>query len=161
MQRSVAIATDPSQPEAERLKHLKLVFFAPGNDPKPWLTGFHADVRAAEIIARDATPQGEYWAAGTAPLLDMQGADDPYRPPSSSGELVKEFGSAARLGSGDPTFRPRPHRGTTARGSRRHPQIRQDPAESATPVISVTDDFDAPTALHVLNSPLAARRHLN
>ena len=79
VQRSVAIATDPSQPEAERLKHLKLVFFAPGNDPKPWLTGFHADVRAAEIVARDATPQGEYWAAGTAPMLDIQGADDPAR----------------------------------------------------------------------------------
>ena len=92
VQRSVAIATDPSQPEAERLKHLKLVFFAPGNDPKPWLTGFHADVRAAEIVARDATPQQEYWAAGTAPLLDIQGANDPYRPPSSSDELVKEFG---------------------------------------------------------------------
>jgi len=92
VQRSVAIATDPSQPEAERLKHLKLVFFAPGNDPKPWLTGFHADVRAAEIVARDATPQNEYWSAGTAPLLDIQGADDPYRPRSSADELVKEFG---------------------------------------------------------------------
>jgi pimeloyl-ACP methyl ester carboxylesterase len=92
VQRSVAIATDPSQPEAERLKHLKLVFFAPGNDPTPWLTGFHADVRAAEIVARDATPQQEYWAAGTAPILDIQGADDPYRPRSSADELVKEFG---------------------------------------------------------------------
>jgi len=93
VQRSVAIATDPSQPEAERLKNLKLVFFAPGNDPTPWLTGFHANVRAAEIVARDATPQREYWAAGTAPILDLQGADDPYRPRSSAGELVKEFGA--------------------------------------------------------------------
>jgi pimeloyl-ACP methyl ester carboxylesterase len=93
VQRSVAIATDPSQPEAERLKHLKLVFFAPGNDPKLWLTGFHANVRAAEIVARDATPQKEYWAAGTAPILDIQGSNDPYRPPSSANELVKEFGA--------------------------------------------------------------------
>jgi pimeloyl-ACP methyl ester carboxylesterase len=93
VQRSVAIATDPSQPEAERLKHLKLVFFAPGNDPTPWLTGFHANVRAAEIVARDATPQQEYWSAGTAPILDIQGADDPYRPRSSADELVKEFGA--------------------------------------------------------------------
>jgi len=94
VQKSVAIATDPTQPEAERLKHLKLVFFASGNDPKIWLTGFHANVRAAEIIARDATPQREYWAAGTAPILDIQGANDPYRPPSSSNELVQEFGAA-------------------------------------------------------------------
>jgi len=93
VQKSVAIATDPTQPEAERLKHLKLVFFAAGNDARPWLAGFHANVRAAEVIARDATPQREYWAAGTAPILDIQGASDPYRPRSSSDELVQEFGA--------------------------------------------------------------------
>ena len=92
VQRSVSIATDPAQPEAERLKHLKLVFFAPGNDPSSWLTGFHAGVRQAEIIARDSTPQAEYWSAGTAPILDIQGENDPYRPPSSRNELVEEFG---------------------------------------------------------------------
>ena len=93
VQRSVAIATDPSQTEAERLKHLKLVFFAPGNDARIWLTGFHANVRAAEIVARDATPQQEYWSAGTAPILDIQGDNDPYRPPSSVNELLDEFGA--------------------------------------------------------------------
>jgi pimeloyl-ACP methyl ester carboxylesterase len=93
VQRSVAIASDPTQPEAERLKHLKLVFFAKGNDATPWLTGFHESVRAAEIVARDSTPQAEYWSAGTAPILDIQGAEDPYRPPSSRDELVKEFGA--------------------------------------------------------------------
>jgi len=93
VQQSVAIATDPSQPEAERLKHLKIVFFAPGNDARPWLTGFHANVRAAEIIARDATPQKEYYAAGNLPLLDIQGENDPYKPPSARNELVDEFGA--------------------------------------------------------------------
>jgi pimeloyl-ACP methyl ester carboxylesterase len=93
VQKSVAIATDPTQPEAERLKHLKLVFFAPGNDPTGWLTGFHTEVRAAEITARDSTPQAEYWSAGTAPILDIQGANDPYRPKSSADELVREFGA--------------------------------------------------------------------
>ena len=94
VQKSVAIATDPSQPEAERLKHLQRVFFAPGNDARLWLTGFHANVRAAEIIARDATPQKEYYAAGNVSLLDIQGDDDPYKPPSAKNELVDEFGAA-------------------------------------------------------------------
>ncbi|HEY7334771.1 MAG TPA: alpha/beta fold hydrolase [Bryobacteraceae bacterium] len=94
VQRAVAIATDPTQPEAERLKNLKLVFFAPGNDATLWLTGFHANVRAAEIVARDSTPQAEYYAAGTAPLLDIQGDNDPYKPPSAANELVNEFGAA-------------------------------------------------------------------
>ncbi len=92
VQRSVAIATDPSQPQAERLKHLQRVFFAPGNDATIWLTGFHANVQRAEVMARDRTPQAVYWAAGTAPILDIQGDADPYRPLSSSDELVKEFG---------------------------------------------------------------------
>jgi pimeloyl-ACP methyl ester carboxylesterase len=58
-----------------------------------WLTGFHANVRAAEIIARDATPQKEYYAAGSVHLLDIQGEDDPYKPPSARNELVDEFGA--------------------------------------------------------------------
>jgi pimeloyl-ACP methyl ester carboxylesterase len=94
VQRSVAIATDPAQPEAERLKHLQLVFFAPGNDARVWLTGFHAAVRQGEVAARDNTPESEYWAAGKAPILDIQGENDPYRPPSSRNELVQEFGAA-------------------------------------------------------------------
>src|SRR5215469_6669248 len=52
VQRAVAIAPDPAKPEAERLKNLKFVFFAKGNDATAWLTGFHASVRGAEIIAR-------------------------------------------------------------------------------------------------------------
>lgn len=94
VQKSVAIATDPGQPEAERLQHLQRVFFAPGNDARQWLAGFHANVRAAEIIARDATPQKEYYAAGNVPLLDIQGDNDPYKPPSAKNELVEEFGAA-------------------------------------------------------------------
>lgn len=90
---SVSIATDPSQPETERLKHLKILFFYPGNDPTSWLTGFHANVQTSQAAARDATPQAEYWAAGTVPLLDIQGEGDPYRPASSRNELVEEFGT--------------------------------------------------------------------
>lgn len=93
VQKAVAIASDPGQPEADRLAALKRVFFAPGNDPTPWLQGFHEAVQKSEAAARDATPQKEYWTGGTAPILDIQGADDPYRPPSSRNELVEEFGA--------------------------------------------------------------------
>jgi len=93
VQKAVAIATDPTQPEAERLKNLKFVFFAKGNDPTSWLTGFHASVRAAEIVARDSTPQSAYYAGGNVPILDIQGDEDPYKPPDSANELVNEFGA--------------------------------------------------------------------
>lgn len=93
VQKAVAIASDPTKPEADRLDALKDVFFSSGNDPTPWLKGFHANVRQAEIIARDATPQSAYWSAGKAPILDIQGEDDPYRPPDSSTELIDELGA--------------------------------------------------------------------
>ncbi|HEY1243051.1 MAG TPA: alpha/beta hydrolase [Bryobacteraceae bacterium] len=93
VQRAVAVASDPSQPEPARLDALKKVFFAKGNDARIWLTGFHSSVRDAEVIARDSTPQKEYYAGGTVPLLDIQGAEDPYKPPASSTELVDEFGA--------------------------------------------------------------------
>jgi pimeloyl-ACP methyl ester carboxylesterase len=90
----LAIATDPKQPESERIIYLQKVFFAPGHDPRLWLTGFDPVVQKSQEVARDATPQTEYWTAGTAPLLDVQAEFDPYRPRSTTGELVKEFGPA-------------------------------------------------------------------
>jgi pimeloyl-ACP methyl ester carboxylesterase len=93
VRRWLGIATDGSQPESERLKYLQKVFFAPGHDPKIFLTGFHPAVQRAEETARDATKQQEYWSAGTAPLLDIQAEYDPYRPRSTSDELVREFGA--------------------------------------------------------------------
>jgi pimeloyl-ACP methyl ester carboxylesterase len=94
VRRRLGIATDASQPETERIKYLQLVFFAPGHDPKIWLTGFHPAVQKAEEIARDNTPQAEYWRAGMAPLLDLQAEHDPFRPRSTAGELVEEFGAS-------------------------------------------------------------------
>jgi len=89
----LAIATNPKQPELERIKYLQMVFFAPGHDPRVWLTGFDPVVQKSQEIARDATPQAVYWNAGTAPLLDMQAEFDPYRPRSTKDQLIEEFGA--------------------------------------------------------------------
>lgn len=93
VRRSLNIATDNTKPEAERIPYLQQVFFAPGHDPRKWLTGFHPAVQKAEEQARDGTPQTEFWSAGTAPLLDLQAESDPFRPRSTSSQLVDEFGA--------------------------------------------------------------------
>jgi pimeloyl-ACP methyl ester carboxylesterase len=93
VRRWLGIATDSAQPESERITYLQKVFFAPGHDPRSWLTGFHPAVQRAEETARDATKQSEYWSSGTVPLLDIQAEYDPYRPRSTSEELVREFGA--------------------------------------------------------------------
>ncbi|WP_288464652.1 alpha/beta hydrolase [uncultured Pseudomonas sp.] len=64
-------------PEAQRLTYLKQAFFAPGNDPRPWLTGWYEATHDAEGYARDHTPVDSYWSAGTqVPILDLQGEHD-------------------------------------------------------------------------------------
>ena len=84
---SLAIASDPLQPREARLRGLRHAFFAPGNDPQPWLAGWHPELRewyrqAGAIPAKDA-----WWPVSHAPILDLQGADDPWRPPSTRNEL--------------------------------------------------------------------------
>jgi len=83
---------DPTLADSERLKYLRLAFFAPGNDASVWLKGWHGEADEAQSAAGRATKQSEWWAAGTAPLLDLQGALDPFKPRSARNELFEEFG---------------------------------------------------------------------
>jgi pimeloyl-ACP methyl ester carboxylesterase len=89
---AVTNAGDLALPEAERLAALRFGFFAPGHDPTVWLTGWHPQVRASQRAAAAATPQQEWWSAGTAPLLDLQAEHDPFKPPEKRNEMKDEFG---------------------------------------------------------------------
>jgi pimeloyl-ACP methyl ester carboxylesterase len=84
---------DASLPNEERLKYLRLTFFAPGNDPTSWLKGWHPEVKKAQRAARAATRIEEFWSAGNAPMLDLMAAEDPFRPPDTRDENRAEFGS--------------------------------------------------------------------
>jgi len=94
---AVRKAGDPALPDSERLKSLHLAFFAPGNDAGVWLQGWYPEVDAAEFKAGRATQQSEWWPAGTAPLLDLQGALDPFKPRAFTNELREEFGERASI----------------------------------------------------------------
>ncbi|MCD9033807.1 alpha/beta hydrolase [Luteimonas sp. Y-2-2-4F] len=83
---------DPATPRAQRLADLQATFFAPGNDARVWLDGWHRDVRDSQFAAHLATPQDAWWGAGRAPLLDLQAADDPFLPPERRHELRAELG---------------------------------------------------------------------
>jgi pimeloyl-ACP methyl ester carboxylesterase len=81
-----------SLPEEERIRCMKHAFFAPGNDPSVWLTGWHEDVMHAERAATEATPKEEWWLAGRAPVLDVQPAQDVMTPPESRNRYRDELG---------------------------------------------------------------------
>jgi pimeloyl-ACP methyl ester carboxylesterase len=88
---------DPALPDGERLKYLQLAFFAPGNDARVWLNGWYPEVDEAQSAAGRATKQLEWWSGGTVPLLDLQGALDPFKPPATRNETREEFGERATI----------------------------------------------------------------
>jgi pimeloyl-ACP methyl ester carboxylesterase len=79
-------------PEAKRLEYLRKAFFAPGNDPRVWLGGWHKETHDAQGYARNNTPVDDYFAAGTAPILDLQAENDTVAPRRFSGVLKSMLG---------------------------------------------------------------------
>jgi len=91
------VAADPEKPVAQRLEALRNVMFAPGSDPTPWLSGWRPDLRAAFRHAASAPPKSEWWPRTHAPLLDVQGDSDPWRPASTRDELKVQLGEQATV----------------------------------------------------------------
>src|SRR5262245_9396884 len=94
---AINVAGDPTKPAEDRLKALRFAFFAPGNDPTVWLAGWHPDVREAQRAAAAAVKQAEWWSAGSAPLLDLQAEQDPFKPADKRNEMKDEFGARVTI----------------------------------------------------------------
>ncbi|HSI59141.1 MAG TPA: alpha/beta hydrolase [Ideonella sp.] len=92
MVEALAIASDPQRQQALRLEKLRLAMFAPGNDARPWLAGWYPQWR--EVYRKAATVPGkdQWWPVANAPLLDLQGAEDPWRPAATRSELKDVLG---------------------------------------------------------------------
>ena len=93
LSREIDTAGDSTLPDAVRLAALRVAFFAPGNDPTSWLAGWHPRLRQAQRAAAAAVPQAEWWSGGTAPLLDLQAGQDPFKTPDKRDEMKNEFGA--------------------------------------------------------------------
>lgn len=72
-------------------------FFAPTTDPLVWRHGWWPAVAAAHLAASHATPPATWWAAGTAPLLVIQGLEDRLAPPANGRALREECGERVQL----------------------------------------------------------------
>jgi pimeloyl-ACP methyl ester carboxylesterase len=92
MRKAIDGPADPSLPEDKRLEYLKIAFFAPGNDPRVWLSGWNTAVHHMESHAREHTPVDDYFAAGKAPILDLQAEHDPVAPRRFAGVLKSMLG---------------------------------------------------------------------
>jgi pimeloyl-ACP methyl ester carboxylesterase len=90
-------SSDLALPESERMKHLMHAFFAPSSDASVWLTGWYPEAKKAQRIATDATPQSEWWQAGTVPILDVQPENDVMIPPESRSRYRDDLGERVSI----------------------------------------------------------------
>ena len=72
-------------------------FSRPAIDPKGWLDGWYPGVRESQRAAAAAVKQSDWWSAGAAPLLDLQAANDPFKPPEKRNEMKDEFGDRVTI----------------------------------------------------------------
>jgi pimeloyl-ACP methyl ester carboxylesterase len=89
---AIRLSADTSVPDAERIKAMQFVFFAPGSDARVWLTGWHPPVLAAQRIAGDLTPRTVDYAAGRAPVLYIQPSHDPLAHVEDAEEYRRALG---------------------------------------------------------------------
>jgi pimeloyl-ACP methyl ester carboxylesterase len=89
---SVFKSSDMSLSEEERLVHLRRAFFAPGNDARIWLTGWHPEVKVMQREAIAAVPKDAWTGAGSAPVLNLQCADDTIAPSHHAHTLRSKYG---------------------------------------------------------------------
>jgi pimeloyl-ACP methyl ester carboxylesterase len=93
LQDALLIASDPAQAEAARLQALQHAFFAPGQDARPWLQGWHPQLRAVYRAASADPPKDHWWPFAQSPILDLQGEHDPWRPADTRDELRATLGA--------------------------------------------------------------------
>ena len=93
--RHFARCHDASLPREQRLESLGVVFFAPGNDPSSWLSGWWPASDVREVF--DSTDPTEWWTAGDVDVLIIQPMDDPLCLPGTGHALRAAMGTRARV----------------------------------------------------------------
>lgn len=83
---------DTDLPEEERLACLQRVFFAPGNDATSWLRGFNKRLMTMQTLAQKRTPVDDFFAGGSAPILNVQAQYDVVAPQAYANVLRSELG---------------------------------------------------------------------
>jgi pimeloyl-ACP methyl ester carboxylesterase len=89
---AIRTSADTGAPDDARIKAMQFVFFAPGNDARVWLTGWHPDVLAAQRLAGDRTPRSVDYAAGGALVLYIQPSHDPLAHAEDAEEYKRALG---------------------------------------------------------------------
>jgi pimeloyl-ACP methyl ester carboxylesterase len=90
---ALLVATAGFLPDGWREREVRRAFFAEGNAiPDHWNAGWDFRAGLSQIRANAATRSEEFWRGGDAPMLVLQGEEDPVAPPAAAGlALAAEF----------------------------------------------------------------------
>jgi pimeloyl-ACP methyl ester carboxylesterase len=97
IQKAIDAGKDKNATREQRAAALRIASFGPGRDPTPWVDGWNEAVMKACLAAASATPIQEWWTAGKAPVLIIQGLADVAAVPANGRMLVEELGARGRL----------------------------------------------------------------
>lgn len=88
---------DLSLPDDERMAYVQQAFFAPGNDPNTWRTGWFPSVAEMQIGATQRTSIDDWWLANNLPVLVVQPMQDVLAPAENAEILRREGGERVRV----------------------------------------------------------------
>ena len=88
---------DPSLPQRARQRAIQQAFFAAGNDPVGWQDGWHRKATRTQMAASLATRAHAWAAAGSAPILLLQGTEDKIAPPENARRFKRQYGGRISL----------------------------------------------------------------
>lgn len=86
-------ACDLTAPVGDRLAALRKGFFAPNHDPSSWLQGWYPETMQMQVSSAGTVPVSEFWAAGSAPVLEIIPDADPFKPRKYWEELRRQLGN--------------------------------------------------------------------
>ncbi len=76
---------------------MRTAWYGPGRDISVWMDGWSQPVMRAYLDAAAATPLDDFWTAGRAPVLIVQGLADVAAPPENGRDLKRLIGDRAVL----------------------------------------------------------------
>ena len=94
---AIRLAQDALTPRAARAEAARKAWFGPGRDVTIWLDGWIEPVRKAQTAAAAATEIADWWTAGRANVLIVQGLADVSALPANGRLLKNEIGERATL----------------------------------------------------------------
>jgi pimeloyl-ACP methyl ester carboxylesterase len=97
IQAAIERGKDKNATREQKAEALRIASFGPGRDVTPWLDGWNEAVMKACLAAASATPMAEWWTAGRAPVLIIQGLADAAAVPANGRMLVEELGARGKL----------------------------------------------------------------